>query len=118
MRALILFLLQRRTVLLLFPVIKAVAAVVNGLTVNTIETWGIGILAVLTYSIISWFAYQGRLISVWAITVLMLFEASGLVLSSLAAFNETPVPALLGLVLSVYLILGGLVVFASRRNLG
>ena len=117
MRALLNLLLQRRTVLLFFPAFKAVAAVVNGLAANTAEAWGIGILAVLVYSAISWFAWRGRIISIWAITVLMLFEASGLLLGSLAAFGEAPVRAVIGVLLTLYLILGGLIVFSSRRNI-
>lgn len=116
MRALLQFLLRRETVLIAFLLIKAVTATANGLALNSGEAWGIGLLALATYSVIAWFACKGRLVSIWAISLIMLFEGSGLLLRSLADFPEAPVPALIGMAVTAYLFLGTLIVFSSRRD--
>jgi len=118
MRKLIGLLFRREVVLVAFMILKAIAAVFTGLTVNSNEAWGIGILAVLTYGIIAWFAYKRRVISIWALSVIMLYEGAGTLLTSWTYFASSPALASLGFVVGGYLILGGLVVFSSRHGQG
>ena len=118
MRGLLEILLRRKTVLIVFLVLKCLTATVNGLTLDSGEAWGLGILAVATYAVIAWFANQGRLVSIWAISIIMLFEGSGLLLFCLHTFSSAPLLTLVGLVVTGYLFLGALIVFSSRHNQG
>ncbi|MCJ2165553.1 MULTISPECIES: hypothetical protein [unclassified Pseudodesulfovibrio] len=115
MRTLIEFLLRRETVLVGFLIIKTVTAVLKGLALNTGETWGMGILAVATYAIIAWFAHKGRVISIWAISIIMLYEGTGLLLVSLGAFPAALSVALIGLAATAYIFIGTLITFSSRH---
>ncbi|WP_319582934.1 hypothetical protein [uncultured Pseudodesulfovibrio sp.] len=116
MRALLEFLFTRKHALVGFLLLKAVAVVVNGLVQGAAEVWGIGILALIVYAVIARFALSGRVISIWAITLLMLYEAAGALLLAWSSLTGAPAVALIGLVVAVYLIVGALVVFASRRE--
>ncbi|WP_319541587.1 hypothetical protein [uncultured Pseudodesulfovibrio sp.] len=109
---------RRDIVIVVFMILKAIAAIFTGLTVGSNEVWGIGILAVLTYGVIAWFAYKRRVISIWALSVIMLYEGAGTLLMSWTYFGSSPALASLGFVVGGYLILGGLVVFASRHGQG
>ena len=116
MRALLEFLFTRKHALIGFLLLKAVAVIVNGLVRGSAEIWGIGILALIVYGIIARFAQAGRAISIWAATLLMLYEAAGALLLAWASLTNAPAVALIGLVVAAYLIVGALVVFASRRE--
>ena len=106
---------RREVVLIIFLCLKALAAVFTGVTVNSNEAWGIGILALMTYAVIAWFAYKRRVVSIWAISVIMLYEGVGTMLTSWTNFSAGPAIASLGLLVGTYLILGGLAVFSSRH---
>lgn len=110
------FILRPKVVLVAYLCIKAVAAALHGLSAGTTEAWGIGILMLLTYSVIAWFAAQRMVISIWAITILMLYDAAGAVLGGLHQFSTAPAAALIGFVVGVYMVMGALVVFQSRRT--
>ncbi|MGE4422535.1 MAG: hypothetical protein AB7D39_09575 [Pseudodesulfovibrio sp.] len=116
MRALLAFLFTRKHALIGFLVLKAVAVLVNGLVRGTAEVWGIGILALIVYAIIARFAQAGRVLSIWAITLLMLYEAAGALLLAWSGLTDAPGMALIGLAVAAYLIVGALAVFASRRE--
>ncbi|WP_316899248.1 hypothetical protein [Pseudodesulfovibrio indicus] len=118
MRALLEFLFKRRNVLLGFLLIKAIAAVASGLLAGTAEVWAIGVLAVGVYAVIARFAYSGRIISIWAITVLMLYEGAGALLLAWSSLTSAPGVAVIALAVALYLILGALAVFSSRRANG
>jgi len=109
------FLLQRDAMLMGFLVVKAATSLIKALAVGSNEAWGLGILAVVVYGIIAWFAHQGRGVSIWAITLLMLYEGAGLLLLALGAFTSSPFMALLGMAVAAYVILGALIVFPSRH---
>ncbi|NDV18245.1 hypothetical protein GO013_02275 [Pseudodesulfovibrio sp. JC047] len=116
MRALVALLFRRQVVLVVFMVLKIIASIFSGVTVNSNEAWGIGLLAVLTYGVIAWLAYKRLVISIWAISIIMLYEGAGTLLTSWAYITSSPALALLGLAVGAYLIFGGLVVFSSRRT--
>ncbi|XXJ21443.1 hypothetical protein ACR42D_18265 [Desulfovibrio caledoniensis] len=116
MRALLAFLFTRKHALVGFLLLKAVAVIVNGLARGSAEAWGIGILALMVYAIIARFAQAGRAISIWAVTLLMLYEAAGALLLAWSGLTSAPAMALIGLVVALYLIVGALAVFASRRE--
>jgi hypothetical protein len=116
MRALLEFLFTRKHVLIGFMLLKALAVVVNGLVLGTAEAWGIGILALMVYGIIARFAQAGRVLSIWAVTILMLYEAAGALLAALSGLGSAPATALIGLAAAAYLVVGALAVFASRRE--
>lgn len=118
MRTLFDLLFRREVVLVVFMILKTIAAIFSGVTVNSNEVWGIGILAVLTYGVIAWFAYRRRVISIWALSIIMLYEGAGTLLTSWTYFASSPALASLGFVVGAYLILGGLVVFSSRHGQG
>lgn len=115
MRALLEFLFNRRNALIGFLLVKAAAALVNGLLSDSAEVWGIGVLAVAVYAVIAWFAHSGRVISIWAISILMLYEGAGALLLAWANLTLAPGVALVALAVALYLILGALTVFSSRR---
>jgi hypothetical protein len=116
MRALLEFLFTRKHALIGFLLLKTVAVVVNGLVQGSAEVWGIGILALAVYATIARFAQAGRVLSIWAVTLLMLYEAAGALLLAWSSLTSAPAMALIGLVVALYLIVGALVVFASRRE--
>ena len=116
MRALLQFLFTRKHALIGFLLLKAVAVIVNGVLQGTAEVWGIGILALLVYAIIARFAQAGRTISIWAATVLMLYEAAGALLLAWGSLPSAPGTALIGLIVAAYLIIGALAVLGSRRE--
>jgi hypothetical protein len=116
MRALLEFLFTRKHALVGFLLLKTIAVAVNGLVRGTAEVWGLGILALLVYAIIARFAQAGRALSIWAITLLMLYEAAGALLLAWSSLTSAPGAALIGLVVAAYLIVGALAVFASRRE--
>ncbi|WP_272701526.1 hypothetical protein [Desulfovibrio sp. Fe33] len=116
MGALLRFLLTRKHVLIGFLLLKTLAVLVNGLAQGSTEAWGIGILALLVYGIIARFAHAGRLVSIWAITLLMLYEAAGALLLAWSSLTNAPGVALIGFAAAAYLIAGALVVFSSRRK--
>ncbi len=116
MRNLARFLLQRDAMLMGFLVVKAATSVIKGVAVNSNEVWGLGVLAVAAYAVIAWFAHQGRVVSIWAITLLMLYEGAGLLLMGVKLFPSSPLTAVLGLIVAAYVILGALIVFPSRHG--
>jgi len=116
MRALFAFLFTRKHALIGFLLLKTIAVVVNGLVRGSAEVWGISILALAVYAIIARFAQAGRVLSIWAITLLMLYEAAGALLLAWSSLASAPGTALIGLVVALYLIVGALAVFASRRE--
>lgn len=116
MRGLLEFLFRRGSVLVGFLLLKAAAVLVNGLASDSGAVWGLGILALLVYAVIAWFAHTGRLVSIWAITVLMLYEGAGALLLAWSSLGSAPGIAAIGLCAALYLILGALVVFSSRRR--
>jgi hypothetical protein len=116
MRALFAFLFTRKHALVGFLLLKAVAVIVNGLVQGSAEVWGIGILALMVYAIIARFAQAGRTLSIWAVTLLMLYEAAGALLLAWSGLTNAPGLALIGLAVAAYLIVGALAVFASRRE--
>ncbi len=113
-------LFRREAILIIFLLAKTVNSVITGMTLDTNEAWGFGILALLVYSILSWFTYRRQVISTWAISVIMLYEVSGplarSVKSLLAAPLDDPVRSTLTLVVTGYLICGALGIFKSRHQ--
>ncbi|MBG0790512.1 MAG: hypothetical protein H0S80_08470 [Desulfovibrionaceae bacterium] len=115
MRGLPGFLLRRDVVLAAFLLLKLAAVVIAGLTLGTAQAWAIGVLALAVYGVIAWFARSGRLISIWAITIIILYEASGALLTGVAQFKQAPGIGLLGIAVAAYLLLGALSVFSGRH---
>lgn len=116
MSALLRFLFTPGHALAGFLLLKAAAVAAHGLTQGTVEAWGIGILALIVYGIIAGFARAGRVVSIWAATVLMLYEGAGALLLGWSGLTGAPVVAVVGFVAAAYLIVGALAVFASRRE--
>ncbi|EGB15173.1 putative monovalent cation/H+ antiporter subunit A [Pseudodesulfovibrio mercurii] len=116
MTALLRFLFTRGHALAGFLLLKAVAVVVNGLAQGTAEVWGLGILTLVVYGIIARFAQAGRVISIWAITVLMLYEAAGGLLLAWSSLTQAPGVAAIGFAVAAYLVVGALAVLSSRRE--
>lgn len=110
------FLFRRETVLVAFLLFKVAATVFHGVTMNTTEAWGIGIMALMTYSVIALFAWKRHAISIWAISIIILYDAAGSVAGAWDSLSTSPVAGVVGMALGVYLILGGLAVFSSRRE--
>lgn len=110
------FLLRREVVLIVFLLLKLAAVITTALTVDAIEAWGIGILALLTYSVIAWFAYKRRTVSIWAITLIMLYEGSGALLTGIENFDTAPAIGGIGFIVAVYLVLGALTILSSRHT--
>lgn len=107
---------KRETVLIAFLVAKAVHGLVVGLTVNTSEAWGNGILAVLVYGVISWFAHKGQGISIWAISLIMMFEGTSQFGSAWKGFDANPAVSSMVFVVATYIVLGAMVIFLNRRR--
>lgn len=118
MRGLAGFLFRRETVLAAFLVLKALTVVVNGVMLGSNEAWGIGVLALMTYGAIVWFAYKRQVISIWAISIIMLYEGSGILLAGLERLDSAPALGVLGLGIAAYMVVGALVVFSSRHERG
>ena len=116
MRALSGFLFRRDVALAAFLLLKLAAVVVSGLAMGDTRTWAVGCMALAVYGIIAWFAWQRRTLSIWAITIIMLYEGSGALLTGLARFDAAPAVGVLGIAVAAYLILGALSVFSSRRT--
>jgi hypothetical protein len=116
MGALLRFLFTRKHALAGFLLLKTAAVLVNGLVRGTAEAWGMGILALAVYAIIARFAQAGRIVSIWAITVLMLYEGAGALLLAWSSLPGAPVAAVIGLLVAAYLVTGALTVLASRRE--
>lgn len=115
MRGLTRFLLRREVALIAFLLLKLAAVTTAGLATDETRTWGLGILALVTYTVIAWFAWRGRVLSIWAITILMLYEASGALITGLEQFNSAPAIGVIGIVTAAYLVMGALMIFASRH---
>lgn len=116
MGALLRFLFTRKRALAGFLLLKTAAVLVNGLARGTAEAWGMGILALAVYAVIARFAQAGRVVSIWAITVLMLYEGAGALLLAWSSLPGAPAVALTGLLVAAYLVTGALTVLASRRE--
>jgi len=116
MRTLFEFLFTRKHALIGFLLLKTIAVVINGMVQASAEVWAVGILALVVYGIIARFAQAGRAISIWAATLLMLYEAAGALLVAWAGLPDAPAAVLIGLAVAAYLITGALAVFASRRE--
>ncbi|BCS88838.1 hypothetical protein [Pseudodesulfovibrio sediminis] len=116
MRPLLGFLFKREVVLVAFLLIKGVAAMLNGLQNNTTEAWGMGILMLLTYSVIVWFAYKRQRISIWAISILMIYDAAGAVIGGWQHFNTAPAVGVIGLIVGLYITFGAMVIFSGRHQ--
>jgi len=112
------FLFRRETVLVAFLVLKALTVTVNGVMLGSTEAWGIGILALLTYGTIVWFASKRQVISIWAISIIMLYEGSGILLAGLEKLASAPGLGVLGLGVAAYLVVGALVIFSGRHERG
>jgi len=119
-KSLLRFLLRRETILIVFLLAKTVDTIITGMTVNSNEAWGIGILAVLTYSVLAWFTYTRQTISTWVLAVVMLFEGIGPLSDSLKNLATSPMQApvsdMLTLAISGYIVGGALVIFQGRRQ--
>ena len=116
MRGLTGFLLRREVVLAAFLLLKLAAVIATGLSMGSIETWGIGILALATYAVICWFAHQRRVISIWAATIIILYEASSALTTGIEYFKTAPAIGVISFAVAAYLILGALVIFSSRHK--
>jgi len=112
------FLFRNEVILIFFMLVKIINAVMNGINVNSNEAWAIGILAILTYSVLAWFAYKRQAISIWAISIIMLYDAVGSTSAALNNFATTPTTSVMALIMSGYIILGALVIFSSRHEHG
>lgn len=116
MNALLRFLFSPGHALIGFLLLKTAAVLAHGLAQGSTEAWGTGILALLVYGIIAGFARAGRVISIWAVTVLMLYEGAGALLLGWSGLQGAPGVAVIGFVAAAYLIAGALAVFSSRRR--
>lgn len=116
MRAAVGFLLRRGPVLAVFPLLKLAAVIAEGVVVNTVDVWTFGVLAVIVYAVIAWFAWQRRIVSIWAMTLIMLYEGSGALLTGLRNLGTAPVLGAVSVAVAIYLVLGALTVFSSRRG--
>ncbi len=114
------FLRRREVILVIFLLAKTAQSVIVGLAVNTNEVWGFGILALLVYLVLAWFTYQRQIISIWAISVLMLYEASGPFINTLKDLAAAPMDnmgmGMATLIVSGYILYGALVIFQSRHQ--
>jgi hypothetical protein len=114
------FLLRNKTIIIVFLLAKTIDTVITGMTLNSVEAWGIGILAILIYSVLAWFSYTRQVISTWALAIVMLFEGIGPLSDSLKNLATTPVHApvsdLLTLAISGYIVGGALIIFQSRHK--
>ncbi|BDQ34074.1 hypothetical protein [Pseudodesulfovibrio portus] len=110
------FLMRRGVVLSAFLLLKLAAVITAGTTLGSVEGWTIGILSLAVYATIAWFAHRNRVISIWAITVIMLYEGSGALITGIQYFNAAPAIGIMGVTVAVYLVLGALVVFSSRHR--
>ena len=90
MRGLPGILFRRDVALAVFLILKLVAVLVAGFSLGTVEVWTIGVLTLAVYGIIAWFALQRRTISIWAITIIMLYEGSGALLTGFDQFGSAP----------------------------
>lgn len=115
MRGLTGFLMRREVVLAAFLLLKLAAVIMAGATLGGVEAWTVGVLSLTVYAVIAWFAWQRRAVSVWAMTVIMLYEGSGALITGIEYFNAAPALGVIGVVVAVYLVLGALAVFSSRR---
>lgn len=116
MRGLTGFLLRREVVLATFLLLKLAAVIMAGTTLGSVEAWTFGVLSLAVYAIIAWFAYRGRVISVWAMTIIMLYEGSGALITGIEYFDAAPALGITGITVAVYLVLGALSVFSSRHR--
>lgn len=116
MRRLTGFLLRREVVLAVFLLLKLAAVITTGLTIGTVETWGIGILALVTYTVIAWFAHQRRVISIWAATLIILYEGSNALTTGVEYFDTAPAIGIISFTVALYLVMGALVIFSSRHR--
>lgn len=114
------FLRRRETILIFFLFAKTVSSVIVGRAINSNEAWGLGILALLVYLVLAWFTYKRQIISIWAISVIMLYEASGPFINTLKILAATPmdntIMSILTLIVSGYILYGALVIFQSRHQ--
>ena len=114
------FLRRREVILVIFLLAKTAQSVIVGLAVNTNEVWGFGIIALLVYLVLAWFTYQRQIISIWAISVLMLYEASGPFINTLKDIAAAPMDnmgmSMATLIVSGYILYGALVIFQSRHQ--
>lgn len=116
MRSLFGFLFKREVILVAFMLFKLVAATLNGLNLGTVDAWGMGILMLMTYSVITWFAHKRQIISIWAISIIMLYDAAGAVMGGLAQLGPAPAVGIIGFAVGLYMIFGALVIFSSRHQ--
>ena len=114
------FLRSREVILTIFLLAKTVDSIILGIAVNSNEVWGFGIITLLVYLVLAWFTYQRQIISTWAISIIMLYEASGPFFNTLKSLAATPmddtIMTILRLIVSGYILYGALVIFQSRHQ--
>ncbi len=99
-----------------FLIVKALTVLTNGFVRASAEVWTVGVLALVVYGVIAWFAHKGRLVSIWAVVVLMLVEGADALVNAAGTLETYPLLSLLEFIMAVYLIIAAYVVFAARRR--
>jgi hypothetical protein len=107
----------RDAALLAFVAVTAVDGAVTALRLGTADAWLTGVLAVVVYAALSWLARSGRTVSIWAVVVIMLINATRhltLGAGEFMAESGHAVEGVLRLAAGGVLTWGALVVFRTR----
>lgn len=101
-----------------FLAAKAIESLVLGLMGHSNQIWALGILTILVYGTIAWFAHKHQPISVWAMSLIMLYEGIGQISTSVRLLQTAPFLNLPILCVAIYVVIGGMVLFGTRHQRG